>query len=121
MGTTSILYGLRSEKEVFGGGVIVGSILRCAIFVGGFADGIFEKEYNAVDGRELAEIIGIESDQFFKLYIFDTKVIEEKCKDSLKGEKVSCLFANHQKQYLWFLRRQIQLDGIVRILVSFSK
>ena len=83
LGTTSILYSLRREKEIFRSGIIVGTIFGCAIFIGGFSDGIFEEEYDAIYGRELAEIIRVERDQFFELYIFDTEVIEKKCKDTL--------------------------------------
>jgi hypothetical protein len=57
-----ILDGLRGEEEILRGRVVVGAVFGSAVGVGGFTDGVFEEEDDAVDGGELAEVAGVEGD-----------------------------------------------------------
>jgi hypothetical protein len=81
LGTASVLDRLRGEEEVLGGGMVKGTILGCGGRRGAIGR-VFEEKYDAVDGRQGGEGIGIEGYEFFELYVLDAEVVEQESKDS---------------------------------------
>lgn len=50
-----------------------------------FARRVFEEEDDTVNLSSLAELIGLESYEFFELNIFDAELLNEVCEDALRG------------------------------------
>lgn len=84
-----ILYRLRREEDVLGGGVVEGPVERPVGRRIRAVGRVFEEEYDAVERLQGHQLGRVEREELFELDMLDAEVLDEGCENALAARSVA--------------------------------